>query len=119
MPQEFLTAIALLAPGIAAGFFYAAHQGPNPKAWAYLGYACAFTALDIAFVMGMVLVIRGQNYLLAGEIGKVQIYLFVLLLSIAGAAGLYIAMRLKDLVVYLVKGMFPATGKGKADDEKE
>ena len=87
MPQEFLTAIAFLAPGIAAGIFYAAHQGSSPKAWVYLGYASAFTALDIAFVMGMVLVIRGQNYLLAAEIGQVEIYLFVLLLSIAGAAG--------------------------------
>lgn len=117
MPQELLTAVAFLAPGIAAGFFYAAAKGTHANAWSYLGYAFAFSALDIAFVMGIILLMRGRDYQLGVAVHEVDIYLLVLLLSIAGAVALYIAMRLKDLVVSLVKGMVAAMGKGNGRHE--
>jgi len=119
MPQEFLTAVALLVPGIAAGLLYAAKTGPSAKAWAYLGYAAAFSVIDLAFVMGMVLLIRGQDYMIEAGIDQVENYLFVLLLALAGAAALYILMRLKDLVVRLIKGLIAAIFGGNENNEKE
>lgn len=116
MPQELLTAVALIVPGAAAGLLYSVRKFPASKGWVYCGYAFAFFVLDIAFVMGMLLLIRGKEYQLDAFINQTKTYLMVLLLSLAGAIILYIAAWLKDLVVVLLKDLSAVIFKGKKTD---